>query len=88
MPIAKVHQFQRPGASEAADLTRRAVVAYLATDGTGAMPAPERSGVRMLRGLGYVVLKAQDGTVLAVYRIRSDNGLLRRLRRWPAMVVR
>lgn len=88
MPIEKVHQFQRPGKAAAADLTRRAMVAYLASDGPGAMPDPERCGVRMLRGLGYVVVRDAAGAVLAVYRIRSDNNMLRRMKRWPAMVTR
>jgi hypothetical protein len=34
-------------------------------------------------GLQYVILRNVDG-VLAVYRVRTDNGLLRRMKRWPA----
>ena len=51
------------------------------------MPDASRSGVRMLKGLGYVVLW-DAGDVAAVYRIRPDNLALRRMKRWPAMVTR
>jgi hypothetical protein len=36
-------------------------------------------------GKAYVVLRASGGDVLAVYRVRID-GVLKRLRRWPAGV--
>ena len=86
MPIAQVHTFKRPDAATSADLLRRAVVAYMQAG--GGMPDASRSGVRMLKGLGYVVLWDAGGDVVAVYRIRPDNLALRRMKRWPAMVTR
>lgn len=80
MAIAKTHEFKRPDDAEASDLLRRATVAWLQAGGQG-MP-DERSGFRLLKGLGYVVLHAASG-VLAVYRVRSDNRALRRMVRWP-----
>lgn len=50
MPIPKVHTFQRPDAITCADLTRRAVVAYMQAGGD--TPSAARSGVRMFKGLG------------------------------------
>ena len=45
-------------------------------------PPTQASGFFALDGLGYVVLQV-CGTVLAVHRVRPDNGVLRRLKRWP-----
>jgi len=39
------------------------------------------SDVETIKGLDYVCLRNVNGT-LAVYRVRND-GVLRRLRRWP-----
>lgn len=62
------------------ELTRRALAAYFRTGGTG---QPGRaSGVVERDGKLYVVLGSSRG-VLAVYRVRND-GMLRRMRRWPA----
>lgn len=72
-----------PNNEQRADLLRRAKIAYLQTG--GAETPNDRSGYKMLRGLGYVVLHGARG-VLAVYRVRTDNGLLRRLKRWPVWV--
>ena len=44
------------------------------------------SGVKMRLGLAYVVLRGTTG-VLAVHRVRLDNGTLRCMKRWPASVV-
>lgn len=35
-----------------------------------------------LNGLQYVVVASVNG-ILGVYRVRSDNGVLLRLKRWP-----
>jgi hypothetical protein len=44
-----------------------------------------RSRVVEHNGLRYVVLVNVSG-VIAVYRVRTDNGLLRRLKRWPVEI--
>ena len=80
MAIAKIHDFKRPDAAEASDLLRRATVAWLQAGGQGFPNA--RSGFKLHKGLGYVVLHAASG-ILAVYRVRSDNRALRRMARWP-----
>ena len=80
MPKPKVHEFKELTPDEKADLLRRAKAAWAATgeDGT----PTQASGVVVQDGLGYVVLHGR-GAVLAVYRVRPDNGALRRLKRWP-----
>jgi hypothetical protein len=85
MPLAQVHTFSKPGKTEAADLVRRATVAWLQTGGTE-LPSAS-SAFKMHRGLGYVVLRGAEG-VLAVYRVRPDNMALRRMKRWPEVVGR
>ena len=49
---------------------------------TPVSPAPMTTRIVELSGLRYVGMWAQDGHVLAVYRI-TTTGELRRLRRWP-----
>ena len=83
MPIEKVHEFKAPTSDGAADLVRRATVAWLQSGGTE-LPTPA-SGFRLYRGLGYAVLRGYEG-VLAVYRVRPDNFALRRMKRWPSGV--
>jgi hypothetical protein len=61
------------------EFVRRAYAAWFRTGGTD-QPA-NSSRVRRYKGKSYVVLENARG-VLAVYRIKND-GLLRRLRRWP-----
>ncbi len=72
------------------ELHRRAVAAYYriaARDGYGAVQHSERnSGYERYNGLDYVVLR-NNGQTLAVYRVRND-GVLRRLKRWPAELNR
>ena len=80
MPISKTHDFKRPDDTEATDLLRRATIAWLQAGGQG-LP-DDRSGFKLRKGLGYVVLHAASG-ILAVYRVRSDNRALRRMVRWP-----
>lgn len=85
VPIEQVHTFVMPGAAQCADLVRRARVALLQA---GDARAPDdRSGVRLHKGLGYVVLRRTEAT-LAVYRVRPDNLMLRRMKRWPATLDR
>jgi hypothetical protein len=44
------------------------------------------SGVQEFAGKRYVILQNANG-VLAIYRVRND-GMLKRLRRWPDSLVR
>lgn len=62
------------------ELTRRAFAAWFRAGGTDQPSAG--SGVETAGGKDYVVLRNVRG-VLGVYRIRND-GLLKRLRRWPS----
>ena len=61
-------------------LINRAFIAYLRTDRDPTEPIFRN--VVEHEGKFYVVLRTVDG-VLAVYRVRND-GILKRLRRWPA----
>ena len=83
MPIEQTHQPFKPTATERADLLRRAKAAWFSTGGTEA--PNERSSVKLRLGLVYAVLHGESG-VLAVYRARTDNGALRRLKRWPESI--
>jgi len=68
------------------DLTRRALVAYLRSDGTAGSVSEQDSGPVTHQGRTYVVLRPAAGSeVLAVYRYRT-TGLLRRLKRWPKAI--
>lgn len=80
MPIEQVHAFKDPDPDTCAALVRRAKAAWFDTGGEGT--PDESSGYASVQGLGYVVLRAA-GTVLAVYRVRSDNLMLRRMKRPP-----
>lgn len=62
------------------ELTRRAFAAYFRTGGTD--QPTKGSGEIEHDGKRYVVLRNRSG-LLAVYRVRND-GMLRRMRRWPA----
>ena len=68
------------------DLTTRAFAAYFREAKTRGAYSPDQpandSGIEQHDGRDYVVLRNVNGT-LAVYRVRND-GLLKRLRRWPA----
>jgi len=77
VPIEKSHVFTEPTPEERADLIRRAKSAWFDTETSGA--PDDTSGFTMLDGLGYVVLR-QRGDVIGVYRVRSDNLMLRRMR--------
>lgn len=83
MPIEKVHELTEPDTAGIADLVRRATVAWLQSGGTE-LPS-NASGFKLHKGLGYAVLHGSGG-VLAVYRVRPDNLMLRRMKRWPAGV--
>ncbi|AQA05033.1 hypothetical protein BVC93_24455 [Mycobacterium sp. MS1601] len=69
--------------AEGDELTRRAFAAYFRTGGTE-QPG-KASGVVEREDKLYVVLVSSRG-VLAVYRVRND-GMLRRMRRWPSDLV-
>lgn len=66
--------------AEGDELTRRAFAAYFRTGGTE--QPTKHSGVVERDGKLYVVLSTARG-ILAVYRVRND-GMLRRMRRWPS----
>lgn len=85
MPKDKTHELPELDADERADLLRRAKAAWSATGEPGTVTG--RSGVEVVEGLGYVVLYGHGGGALAVYRVRPDNLLLRRLKRWPVGVA-
>lgn len=81
MPIDQTHVFTEPTEGERSDLTRRAKAAWFSDDANDGTP-DDTSGYVTLKGLGYVVLRG-GGVVLAVYRVRSDNLMLRRMKRPP-----
>jgi hypothetical protein len=90
MPIAKHHAFTEPSQDKQADLLRRAVAAWRESlgDAPAAPALGQGSGFKMHKGLGYVVLLGTESAhALAVYRVRSDNLMLRRMKRWPARVA-
>lgn len=80
MPKEQTHVFTDPTPEEQADLTRRAKAAWFAGGGSGT--PDETSGYTNFQGLGYVALR-QQGEILGVYRVRSDNLMLRRMKRPP-----
>jgi len=80
VPIEQTHVFREPTAEQKADLTRRAKAAWF-TGGEDGTP-DDSSGYVTRTGLRYVVLRSA-GSVLAVYRVRSDNLMLRRMKRPP-----
>jgi len=68
------------------DPINRAFAAYFraSADGTQATDQPSNaSDVETVNGREYVVLRNVNG-ILAVYRIRSHDGVLKRLKRWPS----
>ncbi|MBU9283727.1 hypothetical protein [Burkholderia multivorans] len=54
--------------------------------GVADIPSNSTSGVCGHAGREYVVLRNVRG-IMAIYRIRSDTGVLRRLKRWSAALV-
>ena len=82
MPIKQVHAFVTPKSEMRADLIRRAKAAWLESESQGAPDGT--SGFVIHGGLDYIVLR-QSGDVLGVYRVRSDNLMLRRMKRPPIM---
>lgn len=66
------------------ELTSRAFAAYFRSEGPNADQPANTSGPIEHEGKRYVVLRNING-VLAVYRLRPQ-GLLKRLRRWPAEI--
>jgi len=66
--------------------TRRALGAYLHSDGASAHALLAMSGADTdAKGRRYVVLRDGGIDICAVYRVR-DDGRLKRLKRWPAEV--
>lgn len=65
------------------ELTRRAFAAYFRAAGDIADQPSNDSGITEHGGRTYVVLRNVNG-ILAVYRVRPSDGVLRRLKRWPA----
>jgi hypothetical protein len=63
-----------------ANLERRALAAWFRAGG-----APDRAllaGVKKHKGKRYVVL-GTTRKILAVFRVRAFDGVLKRLKRWP-----
>lgn len=63
------------------EVMRKAFAAYFRGGNTD-QPGAAASGVELVGGLRYAVLRNVRG-VLAVYRVRND-GMLKGLKRWPA----
>lgn len=68
-------------------LLRAAIAAYVRST-RSELPALAHSGTGTHEGLLYVVLRGGGGGLLAVYRVRGHDGLLKRLRRWPVEAAR
>ena len=81
MPKPQVHAALVPTVDQQADLLRRAKAAWAATGEAGTPIGA--SGYQDHAGLAYVVLMGRGGITLAVYRVRPDNLMLRRMKRWP-----
>lgn len=69
--------------SDMTDLERRAFLAYLRP---GNVDQPSCATETTHDGLHYVVITNANG-VLAAYRVRPSDGVLRRLKRWPAGIA-
>jgi hypothetical protein len=67
------------------DLIRRAFSAWFRSGGTQ-QPAVTLSTVEELDEKVYVVLR-NSNEILAVYRVRPSDGVLRRMKRWPHQIV-
>lgn len=69
------------------DLLRRAFSAYFRTAQNGSeslqQPSSASAVCTTADGRHYVVLRNVSG-LLAVYRVRTPDGTLKRLKRWPA----
>lgn len=79
MPIEQAHVFEEPAPEQRAELGRRALAAWFGGAGAG----PDSVAHYITRkGLGYVRIQSA-GATLAVYRVRSDNLMLRRMKRPP-----
>lgn len=68
------------------ELIRRAVATYLGASSGDPIAAAHQIHTAQdttVDGLRYVVLRAQAGDVLAVFRVRPVDGVLRRMKRWP-----
>lgn len=65
------------------EVMRKALAAYFRSGATE-QPSTIDSGVEIVEGLRYAVLRNVRG-VLRVYRVRND-GMLKGLKRWPAAI--
>jgi hypothetical protein len=65
------------------EMVKRATAAWFRSGGDD-QPGSGPSGIREHEGKKYVVLENVNG-ILAVYRIKND-GLLRRMKRWPKAI--
>jgi len=85
MAQAKKKKSEWPGGEED-EYVRRAIAAFFRSGGPSVnMPMPANtSSVQEHGGKFYVELHNVNGT-LAVYRIRND-GMLKRMKRWPKEV--
>lgn len=73
---------------EFSNLTRRAIAAYFKHSSYPALPCQPceySSGEEEHDGKAFVVLRNANG-VLAVYRVRAHDGVLKRLKRWPSAI--
>lgn len=72
------------------DLLRRAFSAYFRTAKNSGeslqQPSSDSAVCATADGRHYVVLRSVSG-ILAVYRVRTPDGTLKRLKRWPAELV-
>jgi hypothetical protein len=86
MPKPQVHTLQSLPADKEREVVRRAVAAY---HRAGGEDYPVLGGTyTVVGGLGYIVVHALGSSApLAVYRLRPDNLMLRRMKRWPEKVA-
>ena len=69
--------------SDESELVRRATAAWHRSGGIASV-CTDTSGAVLVDGKAYVVLRASDDQLLlAVYRVRAHDGILKRLKRWP-----
>jgi len=66
------------------ELVRHSIAAYFRAGGLD-QPDGDKSSAEKFQGKYYTVLRNSDG-VLAVYRIRAFDAVLKRLRRWPSEI--
>lgn len=77
----------RPQPSRNDQYISRAISAYYRAAGTqhGVYPSRQVCALEIHMGREYVVLRNGAG-VVAVYRVRAYDGILKRLKRWPGSI--